>query len=145
MKIDGNTRISICYEDEFGKITIENYKLNEIVNYIAAQSFVDIKLDNNNYKDKITNYIIIDGKKYNLKTDIRIKFEVSLLDIPIVCRKYFTQKYNAITEVEIKEFYKEIVELVNNYAYELDTDINNIKIETKELEILNVYEKEGEH
>ncbi len=145
MKIDGNTRISICYEDNFGKITIENYTLNEIVNYIAAQSFVDIKLDNNNYKDKITNYIIIDGKKYNLKTDIRIKFEVSLLDIPIVCRKYFTQKYNAITEVEIKEFYKEIVELVNNYAYELDTDINNIKIETKELEILNVYEKEGEH
>lgn len=144
MKIDGNTRISICYEDNFGKITIENYTLNEIVNYIAAQSFVDIKLGNNNYKDKITNYIIVNDKKYNLKTDIRIKFEVSLLDIPIVCRKYFTQKYNAIIEVEIKEFYKEIIELVDDYACELDTDINNIKIETKELEILNVYEKEGE-
>lgn len=144
MKIDGNARISICYEDNFGKITIENYTLNEIVNYIAAQSFVDIKLDNNNYKDKITNYIIVNDKKYNLKTDIRIKFEVSLLDIPIVCRKYFTQKYNAIIEVEIKEFYKEIIELVDDYACELDTDINNIKIETKELEILNVYEKEGE-
>lgn len=144
MKIDGNTRISICYEDNFGKITIENYTLNEIVNYIAAQSFVDIKLGNNNYKDKITNYIIVNDKKYNLKTDIRIKFEVSLLDIPIVCRKYFTQKYNAIIEVEIKEFYKEIIELVDDYACELDTDINNIKIETKELEILKVYEKEGE-
>ncbi len=145
MKIDESTRISICYEDNFGKITIENYTLNEIVNYISAQSFVDIKLGNNNYKDKIINYIIINDKKYNSKTDIRIKFEVSLLDIPIVCRKYFTQKYNAIIEVEIKEFYKEIIELVDNYAYELDTDINNIKIETKELEILNVYEKEGKY
>ena len=145
MKIDESTRISICYEDNFGKITIENYTLNEIVNYISAQSFVDIKLGNNNYKDKIINYIIINDKKYNSKTDIRIKFEISLLDIPIVCRKYFTQKYNAIIEVEIKEFYKEIIELVDNYAYELDTDINNIKIETKELEILNVYEKEGKY
>ena len=92
MKIGGNSRISICYEDEFGKITIENYKLNEIVNYIAAQSYADIQLGNDNYKNKITKYIIINGIKYNLKTDIRIKFEISLLDIPIVCKKYFTQK-----------------------------------------------------
>lgn len=144
MKIDGNSRISICYEDEFGKITIENYKLNEIVNYIAAQSYADIQLGNDNYKNKITKYIIINGIKYNLKTDIHIKFEISLLDIPIVCKKYFTQKRDASIEIEIKEFYKEIVEMVESYAYELDTDICNIKIETKELKIINVYQKEGE-
>lgn len=144
MKIDGNSRISICYEDEFGKITIENYKLNEIVNYIAAQSYADIQLGNDNYKNKITKYIIINGIKYNLKTDIHIKFEISLLDIPIVCKKYFTQKCDASIEIEIKEFYKEIVEMVESYAYELDTDICNIKIETKELKIINVYQKEGE-
>lgn len=145
MKIDGNARISICYEDNFGKITIENYTLNEIVNYIAAQSFVDIKLDNNNYKDKITNYIIIDGKKYNIKTDIHMEFEISLLNIPLVCKEYFTQKYSVVTELELKDFYKKIVELVDYYAYELDTDINNIKIETLQLQILNVYKKEEEY
>ncbi len=144
MKIGGNSRISICYEDEFGKITIENYKLNEIVNYIAAQSYADIQLGNDNYKNKITKYIIINGIKYNLKTDIRIKFEISLLDIPIVCKKYFTQKCDTSIDIEIKEFYKEIVEMVESYAYELDTDICNIKVETKELEIINVYQKEGE-
>ena len=144
MKIDGDTRISICYEDKFGKITIENYKLNEIVNYIIAQAYADIQLGNDNYKNKITKYIVINGIKYNLKTDIQIKFEISLLNIPIVCRKYFTQKYNASTEIEIKEFYKEIVEMVESYAYELDTDISNIKVDTKELNIINVYQKEGE-
>lgn len=144
MKIDGNKRISICYEDEFGKITIENYQFKEIVSYIAAQSFVDIQLENDNYKRKITRYIIIDGEKYNLKTDIRMKFEISFLSIPIVCSGYFIQKYDTEIETEIKELYNYIVETVEYYACELNTDINNIRIEAKELEILNVYEKKGE-
>lgn len=144
MKIDGNTRISICYEDDFGKITIENYKLNEIVNYIAAQAYMDIQLGKENYGNKTTKYIIINDKKYNLKTDIHMEFEVSLLNIPLVCTEYFTQKYNIATQLELKDFYKKIVKIVEDYAYELDTDINNIKVETKALQILNVYKKEGE-
>lgn len=144
MKIDGNTRISICYEDEFGKITIENYKLNEIVNYIAAQAYMDIQLGKDDYENKTTKYIIINDKKYNLKTDIHMEFEVSLLNIPLICTEYFTQKYNIATELELKDFYNKIVKIVEDYAYELDTDINNIKVETRALQILNVYKKEGE-
>lgn len=142
MIFDGNTRMSICYEDEFGKITIENYKLNEIVKYIVAQSFTDIQIGNN-YKNKIAKYIIINEKKYNLKTDISIELEISLLSVPIVCSGYFTQKYKSKKDIEIKDFYNYIVELIEYYAYELDTDFNNIKIEVKKIEILNVYEKEG--
>lgn len=140
MTFDGKTRISICYEDDFGKITIENYKLDEIVKYISAQSFADIQLDNN-YKNKKTKYIIVDGKKYNLKTDISIEVEISLLCVPLVCNGYFTQKYNSKKVIQISEFYNYIAELVEYYAYELDTDINNIKLDVKELKILNVYER----
>ena len=34
MNIDGEKRISICYEDNYGRVSIENYRLNEIVKYI---------------------------------------------------------------------------------------------------------------
>lgn len=142
MRIDGERRISICYEDDYGKVSIENYKLNEIVKYISAQSFADIQLDND-YKNKKTKYIIIDENKYNLKTDIRLELEISLLYVPLVCSGYFTQKYKAKKDIEIKDFYNYIVELVEDYAYELDTDMSNIKVEVTTLEILNIYEKEG--
>ena len=138
MKFDGNTRISICYEDKRGKITIENYTLNEIVKYIAAQSFVDVQIDKD-YRNKITKYIIIKGKKYDLKTDINIEYETSLLCVPIICKGYFKQKYTARSTIKIEKFYNDIVELVEEYAYELDTDMNNINVSVKELELL----KEG--
>lgn len=142
MNIDGEKRISICYEDNYGRVSIENYRLNEIVKYISAQSFADVQLDND-YKNKKTKYIIIDKKKYDLETNIRIELEISLLCVPLVCSGYFTQKYKAKNDIKITDFYNYIVEIVEDYAYELDTDMNNIKIEVQGLEILNIYDKEG--
>lgn len=137
MKIDGEKRISICYEDDYGRVSIENYMLNEIVKYISAQSFADVQLDND-YKNKKTKYIIIDKKKYDLETNIRIELEISLLCVPLVCSGYFTQKYKAKKDIKIIDFYNYIVDIVEDYAYELDTDMNNIKIEVNALEILNI-------
>ena len=100
MKIAGEKRISICYEDDYGRVSIENYRLNEIVKYISAQSFADIQLDND-YKNKKTKYIIIDKNNYGLETNIRIELEISFLCVPLVCSGYFTQKYKAKKECYI--------------------------------------------
>ena len=40
-------------------------------------------------------------------------------------------------KADISEFYNYVIELFEFYAYELDTVIDNIKIELKELKILN--------
>ena len=72
-----------------------------------------------------------------------MNFDVSLLSIPLIGNRYFKQKYDVKVQKDIKDFYNIIAEIVETYAYELDTDLYNIKLETKELEILNVNEKEG--
>lgn len=143
MIFDGDTRMSICYEHEFGKVNINNHRIDEIVRYIAAQTFADIQLDKSVCNNKTTQYIIIDGKKYGPKTSIYMNFDVSLLSIPLIGNRYFKQKYDVKVQKDIKDFYNIIAEIVETYAYELDTDLYNIKLEIKELEILNVNEKEG--
>ena len=72
-----------------------------------------------------------------------MNFDVSLLSIPLIGNRYFKQKYDVKVQKDIKDFYNIIAEIVETYAYELDTDLYNIKLEIKELEILNVNEKEG--
>ena len=39
-------------------------------------------------------------------------------------------------KLDIKEFYNYVVDLYEDYAYELDTDIDNIKIELTEIKVL---------
>lgn len=142
MKIDGNTKVKIIYENEYIKCNIDNHTLNEAVKMMSEQTCLETKAYKD-YKNKTTQYIIINGEKYNIKTDIRIKCEVSLLEVPIVCKEYFQKKYDCESKIEIGDFYNYIIGTIEDYAYELDTDISNIKLEIKELEILNIYDKEG--
>ena len=143
MKINGKTKVSIFYkdEDESRKYNIENCTLNETIRRMSNQIWKESQMCSD-YKNKKTQYIVINGKKYNLKTDINIECEVSMLNVPIVCKEYFQKKYDCEAQIEIGEFYNYIVDTIENYALALDTDMNNIKIKIKKLEILEVYKKE---
>ena len=142
MKIDGNKLVTILFENSKGKTYIENYPLNCIVNNILQKAYKDLQY-NEEYIDKKTQYIVIDNKMYSPKADIKLELEICLLNVPIVCKGYFTHKYNAYVETQIKDFYNEIIKIGDEYACDLDTDINNIKIKVKELETLNNYKLEG--
>lgn len=135
MKICGNKRVSVLFEDEFGKILIENYCLNEIINYIALHSFVDLQFDKEN-RQVSTRYIIADNMQCNANFNIKMKLTVTTYSSP------FKEDYNVtITDTKLSEFHNTITNIAEDYAYELDTDINNIKIILNELEISNL---EGE-
>lgn len=144
MKIDGNTKVSICCENEVKKCDIEDCTLNGAIKIMSEETWLEIQAFGD-YKNKITQHIIINGKKYNLKTDINIELEISILNVPLFCSGYFNQKYKVKETIELKDFYNYIAELIEVYAYELDTDMNNIKVEVNKLKILNVYQKEGEN
>lgn len=142
MKIDGNTLIKTLFENEQGKILMENYPLNYIVNNILQKAYADLQQEGQ-YIDKTTQYMIINNTVYSKKADIKIELQISLLNVPIVCKGYFKHKYDAYTEIEIKDFYNEIVKIGDEYACDLDTDITNIKMNVKSIEILNNYELKG--
>lgn len=144
MKINANKLVTVLFENEQESIYINRHSLNYIVNKIIERAYKDLQY-NEEYTNMITKYMTIDNKKYSLKADIIVKLEISLLniDMPIVCIGYFNKRYDIQIETEIKEFYNSIVKIVDTYAYELDTDINNIQVTVKELKILNNYKLEG--
>ena len=47
-----------------------------------------------------------------------------------------TEYESYIKELKVEEFYNHIVSLFDDYAYELDTVIDNIIVEIKEVEVL---------
>lgn len=135
MKIYGNKEVSVLFEDEHGKILIKNYCLNEIINYIALHSFVDLQFDKGN-RQLNTKYIIADNMQCNANFNIKMNLTLTPYSSPI------REEYNVIVkDTKLNEFHNTITTIAEEYAYELDTDINNIKIILNELEISNL---EGE-
>lgn len=132
MNICGDKKISVLFEDQFGKILIENYCLNEIVNYIVSHSFVDSQFDKEN-RPINTKYIIADNMKCNEDFNIQMKLVVTPYSSP------FKKDYDVIVDdTKLSEFHNTITNIAEDYAYELDTDINNIKIIVNELKLSNL-------
>ena len=134
MKIDGNKNISIFLEYDTCASHIQNASLNKIVNFIVLQDFVNLQLNEESEKQE-TRYIIIDNKEYNSNSVISMKLQVSLLET-FIGLKYFKHTYDAIIpKIKLNDFYNKIVSLAEEYACDLDTDINNLRIRVMELEI----------
>ena len=135
MKVDGEKNISILLEDDISAMLIQNSSLNKVVNFIVLQDFAHLQFNEDSQKQE-TKYIIIDNKEYNSNTVISVKLQVSLLET-LIDLEYFKHKYNAIIpRIKLKDFYNEIVKFAEEYACDLDTDINNLKIRVMELEIV---------
>lgn len=137
MNLTGNELASLHAkrEEDRWEFTICQLNLNQIINnFILDRIKMELKKDLKN-RMLITEDITINDLKISKGTKVKVKFSVSLKEtIPILENRVYNAYSNSL---DIKDFYNHIVELFDFYAYELDTDIDNIKIELNELEILD--------
>ena len=80
-----------------------------------------------------TQFLTINNMKLEKGTKVYIKFLISLEEDYYNIYKDKFKVY--IEELDIKEFYNYIVELYEEYAYELDTEVDNIKIKLIEIKV----------
>ena len=137
MKLTGNELASLHAkrEEDRWEFTICQLSLNQIINvFILDRINNELKEGKKNSK-LTTEDITIEDLTISKGTKVKVKFSVTLKEtIPMLEGVVYNPYSNSL---DIKDFYNHIVELFDFYAYALDTDIDNIKIELNELEILN--------
>lgn len=80
-----------------------------------------------------TNFITIEDLKLSKGTKVNICFLISLQEDNY---NLYPQKLSAyVSNIDVADIYNNIVCLFEDYAYELDTDIDNVIIELTELEV----------
>ena len=135
MKLTGEEDVTLCIEKD-GKpyFTISQLNLDQLLNDVIVD-----RIDNELHKkDNIqrfdTRYIIINNRKVFKDSIIRVKVRASVKeDLPEMKNK----KYNSIrNSLRVQNFYNFIIGEFEYYSCEFDTDINNIKLELLELEIV---------
>ena len=98
---------------------------NNIVIYLQA---------NGKIEEFTTQFLTINNMKMEKGTKVYIKFLVSLQEDYY---NIYKDKFEACVEkLDIKDFYNCIANLYDDYACELDTNIDNIKIELVEIKVL---------
>lgn len=137
MNLTGNELASLHAkrEEDRWEFTICQLNLNQIINiFILDRINMELKKGLKNRK-LTTEDITIGDLTISKGTKVKAKFSVSMKEtIPILKNKVYNAYSNSL---DIEDFYNHIVELFDFYAYELDTEIDNIRIELKELEILD--------
>lgn len=135
MNLTGNELASLHAkrENDGWEFTICQLNLNQIINnFILDRINMELKKGLKNSK-LTTEDITIDYLTISKGTKVKVKFNVTMKEtIPMLENRVYNAYSNSL---DIKDFYNHIVDLFDFYAYELDTDINNIRIELKELEI----------
>lgn len=135
MKLTGKENATLCIEKD-GKpyFTICQLNLNQLLNDVIVD-----RIDNELHKkDNIqrfdTRYIAINNRKIFKDSIIRVKVRASVKeDLPEMRNK----KYNSIKHsLRVQNFYNFIIGEFEYYSCEFDTNINNIKLELVELEIV---------
>lgn len=143
MKLTGKEMVSL-YTEENGKsnFTISQLNLNQLLNTFILDRMCQQLIKNKNNERLTTGYLTINDMKISKGTKVSVKFRASLKKhIPI----FKNTKYIAtFPDLEISEFYNYVVDLFDFYAYELDTVIDNIKLELIELEIIDDKELKGD-
>lgn len=135
MKLTGKEIVSLHAEKNgeyyFG---IYEQSLNRLLNVYILDKFCMQLIKNKKTGKLVTNYLTINDVKISKGTKVSVKFRASLKkSIPLLKNtKYIATNQN----LDISDFYNHVIELFDFYAYELDTVIDNIKLELIELEIL---------
>lgn len=134
MKLTGKEGVSL-YTEKNGErnFTICALNLDQLLNIFILDRMC-LNLIKNKTEKLVTGYLTINDMKISKGTKVSVKFQVSLKEtIP----ELENTKYDAVhKDLDISEFYNHVVELFDFYAYELDTVIDNIKLELVELEVL---------
>ena len=136
MRLTGKEKVSL-YAEQDGKnnFIASELELKQLINGFILDRLCQQLIRNKDNGKIVTEYLSINDMKILKGTKVSLKFQVSLKkNEPFFKKvKYSTMYYKAY----ISEFYNYVIELFEFYAYELDTVIDNIKIELKELKILN--------
>ena len=135
MKLTGKEIVSLHAEkkDEYS-FGIYEESLNKLLNIYILDKFCMQLIKNKQTGKLVTNYLKINDMEISKGTKVSVKFRISLKkSIPLLKNT----KYIAICpRLDISEFYNHVIELFDLWAYELNTVIDNIKLELIELEIL---------
>ena len=118
----GNSNNPTC---EYGLIA-----LNILLNDGIRNNILKV---NNKIKKFTTQFLIINNMKLEKGTKVYIKLLISLEEDYYNIYKNKLEVY--IQKLDIKDFYNYIVDLYEEYAYELNTEIDNIKIELAEIKV----------
>ena len=140
MKLTGKESVSLYTEkDGERNFTICALNLDQLLNIFILDRMC-LNLIKNKTEKLVTGYLTINDMKISKGTKVSVKFRVSLKkSIPLLKN---TKYIATCPRLDISEFYNHVIELFDFYAYELDTVIDNIKIELIEIEILDSSEKQ---
>ena len=125
MKLTGNEKVCLCTEKD-GKscFTISDITFNDLLNEFMVKRMLE--------RLKVRG----DNEKYLSNAIVSVKFDVSYKEyIPIISD--FTSRVQH-DRLKIKDFFNFIVETIDMSAYEFDTDIDNINLEIKEFEVVDI-------
>lgn len=135
MKLTGKEHARLCIEEN-GKpyLTICQLNLYQLLNKVIVDRISSELQKNDCIQRFVTRYMTINDIKLSKDSTVRLKVKASLKEgLPDIRNNRYDSTNNSL---KIRDFYNYIIELFEFYAHELDTDINNIKIELVALEIV---------
>lgn len=135
MKLTGKEIVSLqTQKNGECNFTVSEKSLNKLLNVCILDKFCMQLIKNKKEEKLFTNCLTINDMKISKGTKVSLKFRASLKkDIPFPKKTKYIATCN---NLDISEFYNQVIELFDFYAYALDTVIDNIKLELVELEIL---------
>ena len=136
MRLTGKEKVRL-YAEQDGKnnFIASELELKQLINGFILDRLCQQLIRNKDNGKIVTEYLSINDMKILKGTKVSLKFQVSLKkNEPFFKKVKYSTMYD---KADISEFYNYVIELFEFYAYELDTVIDNIKIELKELKILN--------
>lgn len=132
MKLTGKESVSLYTEkDGERNFTICALNLDQLLNIFILDR-MGLELIKNKTEKLDTGHLTINDMKISKGTKVSVKFRVSLKKSIFKNIKYIIINQH----LDISEFYNYVVELFDFCAYELNTVIDNIKLELFDLEIL---------
>ena len=136
MRLTGKEKVSLYAEqNEKSNFIASELELKQLINGFLLDRLCQQLIRNKDNGKIVTEYLSINDMKILKGTKVSLKFQVSLKkNEPFFKKVKYSTMYD---KADISEFYNYVIELFEIYAYELDTVIDNIKIELKELKILN--------
>ena len=138
MKLTGREYVSLsALRNDGYRFTICCLTLDQLLNrFIISNILNDLKKDINTRKHITTSIIINhntnDSIKFKKRDKLNIHYQISLINNILNDTLYDAYDKN----LELKDFYNTIVDLFETYAYEMDTEIDNIHIDIVEIEIV---------
>lgn len=136
MRLTEKEKVSLYAEqNEKSNFIASELELKQLINGFILDRLCQQLIRNKDNGKIVTEYLSINDMKILKGTKVSLKFQVSLKkNEPFFKKVKYSTMYD---KADISEFYNYVIELFEFYAYELDTVIDNIKIELKELKILN--------